>query len=87
MVKTIAPRPLLERKSKLFDTVGQHGRVRHAGHFANSSVELWQLALQLELEGIVAKDASSVYAAGRTTRWQKIKTTIGAQREAERRPK
>lgn len=41
----------------------------------------------LELEGIVAKDASSVYTAGRTTRWHKIKTAVGAEREAQRRPR
>ena len=78
-------RPLLERKSRLYDVLGQRGRIRHAGHFAASSAELWQLAVELELEGIVAKDAASSYTAGRSTRWQKIKTDIGSERERQRR--
>lgn len=42
--------------------------------------------MQIELEGIVAKDATSIYSAGRTTRWLKIKTDVGAERERQRRP-
>jgi ATP-dependent DNA ligase len=61
-------------------------RIRYAGHFADSSAELSALANELELEGIVAKDAQSAFTAGRTTRWQKIKTHIGAERERTRRP-
>jgi ATP-dependent DNA ligase len=51
---------------------------RHAGLFANASAALWQLAVQLELEGIIAKDASSIYSTGRTTRWLKIETEARA---------
>jgi bifunctional non-homologous end joining protein LigD len=80
------PRPLLERKWALYEVLGQWGRVRHAGHVANSSAELWQMAVQLELEGIVAKDASAPYVAGRSTRWQKVETDVGAERE-RRRPR
>ena len=46
---------------------------------------LWGMAERLELEGIVAKDAQSIYHAGRSTRWLKIKTVIGAERERQRR--
>jgi ATP-dependent DNA ligase len=38
------------------------------------------------LEGIVAKDVTSTYTAGRSTRWLKVKTDAGAEREKERRP-
>jgi len=41
----------------------------------------------MELEGIVAKDAGAIYTAGRTTRWLKIKTDVGAEREKQRRPR
>jgi bifunctional non-homologous end joining protein LigD len=83
------PRPLLERKAALYGTLPANRRIRYAGHFADSSNELWQLAVQLELEGIVAKDAASAYSAGRSTRWQKIKTTIGTGERAPswRRPR
>jgi len=52
----------------------------------DSSAEIWQLAVQMELEGILAKDAGSIYTAGRSTRWQKVKPDIGAEREKQRRP-
>lgn len=78
--------PLSIRKMMLARTVRDCPRVKAAEHFENSPTPLWQMALQLELEGIVAKDASSVYSAGRSTRWQKIKTPAGAERERQRRP-
>jgi bifunctional non-homologous end joining protein LigD len=80
------PRPYAPAAAALYGTLPANRRIRYAGHFADSSKELWQLAPQLELEGIVAKDAQSTYSAGRTTRWQKIKTDAGAERERHRRP-
>ena len=41
----------------------------------------WEMAVNLELEGIVAKDGRSTYQAGRSTGWQKIKTAMGVERE------
>ena len=37
-------RPLLDRMWPLYRMLGQQGRARHTGHFADSSAELWQLA-------------------------------------------
>lgn len=79
-------RTLLQRKAALHGILPGNRRIRYTNHFADSSKELWALANELELEGIVAKDATSVYTAGRTTRWQKIKTAVGAERELARRP-
>jgi bifunctional non-homologous end joining protein LigD len=81
------PRPLLERKAALHGTLPANRRIRYAAHFADSSKELCQLVVDLELEGIVAKDAVSIYTAGRTARWLKIKTQAGAERERRRRPR
>jgi bifunctional non-homologous end joining protein LigD len=81
------PRRLLDRKSALHGLMPGNRRIRYAGHFADSSAELWQLAVEHELEGIIAKDARAPYSAGRTTRWLKIKTPTGAERERGRRPK
>jgi bifunctional non-homologous end joining protein LigD len=81
------PRPLLDRKSALHGLMPGNRRIRYAGQFADSSAELWQLAVEHELEGIIAKDARSPYSSGRTTRWLKIKTDAGAERERNRRPK
>ena len=79
------PRPLLERKAALHRTLPANRRVRYARHLNGESSELWEMAVRLELEGIVAKDAGSIYHAGRSTRWQKIKTPMGVERERERR--
>jgi hypothetical protein len=43
------------------------------------------IAVQMELDGIVAKDATSIYIAGHTTRRQKIKTPV-EQSETGSRP-
>jgi ATP-dependent DNA ligase len=43
------------------------------------------MAQRLDLEGIFAKDGASTYQAGRSTRWQKVKTEIGTERERQRR--
>ena len=79
-------RPLLQRKAALHGTLPAYRRIRYAGHIAGSCAELWKLANDLDLEGIVAKDSQSIYTAGRSTRWQKIKTDVGAERERQRRP-
>lgn len=79
-------RPLLQRKAALAGVPPGNRRIRYARHLADDCSPLWQLAVQLELEGIVAKEAQSIYSAGRSTRWQKIKTDIGAERERARRP-
>jgi bifunctional non-homologous end joining protein LigD len=82
----LRPRPLLERKAALLGIMPGNRRIRYARHMAGSSRELWQMANELALEGIVAKDAQSIYTAGRTTRWLKIKTAVGTERERSRRP-
>lgn len=57
-------RPLLERKAAFHGLLPANRRIRYAGHFLDSCGELWALANEHELEGIVAKDAQSAYAAG-----------------------
>jgi bifunctional non-homologous end joining protein LigD len=74
-------RPLLDRKAALLGIMPGNRRIRYARHTADSSRELWQMAIEFELEGIVAKDARSIYTGGRSTRWLKIKTDMGAERE------
>ena len=60
-------------------------RIRYTRHLNDDCAPLWKMAVDLELEGIVAKDGRSPYQAGRSTRWQKIKTAIGSERERDRR--
>lgn len=77
---------LLERKAALHRLMPANRRIRYAGHFRDSCSDLWKLANGHKLEGIVAKDAASTYTAGRTSRWLKIKTKMGEERERGRRP-
>jgi ATP-dependent DNA ligase len=44
--------------------LGGNNRVKYAEHISDSSEAVWELAVQMELEGIVAKDAGSIYSAG-----------------------
>jgi ATP-dependent DNA ligase len=44
------------------------------------------MAVQFELEGIVAKRAESPYTAGRTHHWQKIKHRQESKENRARRP-
>lgn len=80
-------RPLLERKAALQHVLRNISRVKYAHHFEDYCDDVWTLAVELELEGIVAKDGASIYSAGRTHSWQKIKTSAGALRERLRRPR
>jgi bifunctional non-homologous end joining protein LigD len=80
-------RPLLERKAALHRTLPANRRIRYTRHLNDDCAPLWQMALNLELEGIVAKDGRSSYQAGRSTQWQKIKTSLAIERERERRGK
>ena len=79
-------RPLLERKQALKSALPANKRIRYTAHFANSCSDVWRLAVRMGLEGIVAKDVTSTYTAGRSTRWLKVKTDAGAERDRERRP-
>jgi bifunctional non-homologous end joining protein LigD len=51
------PRSLLERKDALHRTLPANRRIRYARHLSKSSSDLWRMSVQMELEGIMAKDA------------------------------
>jgi ATP-dependent DNA ligase len=59
------PRPLLERKAALHRTLSVNRRIRYARHLNDDCTPLWKMVVDLELEGIVAKDGRSTYQAGR----------------------
>jgi ATP-dependent DNA ligase len=76
--------PLLERKAILTEQVCDAKRIKCAQHIEERGEELFAEVKRLELEGMVAKEASSAYAAGRSRQWLKIKTAAGRAREAKR---
>ena len=63
--------------------LGGRKRVTPAGHVENG-MALLAKAVKLELEGVVAKRAESIYTAGRSRQWLKIMTRAGREREAIR---
>jgi bifunctional non-homologous end joining protein LigD len=67
--------PLLERKQFLRRLLSPGDPFRYSDHQEEHGKELFELARQNGLEGIVAKRADSLHTAGRSTNWMKVKAT------------
>jgi len=68
--------PLLERKELLRQVLRPDSRIRYSDHVLEKGEELYHLALDRRLEGLVAKKISSPYHQGRSSAWIKIKLDI-----------
>ena len=67
--------PLLERKQLLQRLLFTSERFRYADHQVEHGKELFELARETGLEGIVAKRADSTYVSDRSAYWMKLKIT------------
>jgi bifunctional non-homologous end joining protein LigD len=67
--------PLLERKQLLQRLLHANERLRYSDHQLEQGQELFELAKQQGLEGIVAKRIDSRYVSERSTSWAKLKVT------------
>jgi bifunctional non-homologous end joining protein LigD len=65
--------PLLERKTLLKQILQQDSTIRFSDHELEKGKELYDLALEKQLEGILGKRIDSFYPEGRTTSWLKFK--------------
>ncbi len=65
--------PLLERKAILREVLPAAGPIRYAGHIRGRGEEMFRSAAAMGLEGIVAKRADSIYVAGRSRSWVKVR--------------
>jgi bifunctional non-homologous end joining protein LigD len=73
--KDVTSLPLTERKEILRRLVPKEGIIRLSDNFEITGTEFFNLARQMNLEGIIAKKANSPYQPGMRTRdWLKIKT-------------
>lgn len=88
--KNIMELPLAERKAKLSSTLPKTGIVKFSDSF-DDGIALYNQAQNLELEGIVAKKADSIYQPGkRGNDWLKIPTAkrqefvVGGWAESEK---
>jgi bifunctional non-homologous end joining protein LigD len=67
--------PLLQRKQLLQRLLHGSERIRYADHQLEHGKELFALAKETGLEGIVAKRADSRYVSDRSMNWLKLKVT------------
>jgi bifunctional non-homologous end joining protein LigD len=66
--------PLKERKEILKKVVGKNSVIRYSEHVEGTGKEFFKTVTSMDLEGMIAKRADSVYHAGkRTGDWLKIK--------------
>ncbi|HEY0743216.1 MAG TPA: DNA ligase D [Chryseosolibacter sp.] len=67
--------PLAERKEILKNIIPSQGNIRVSEAFETSATEFFSLADKMDLEGIIAKKADSIYKPDARSRdWLKIKT-------------
>jgi bifunctional non-homologous end joining protein LigD len=67
--------PLLERKDFLRRMLLPEDPLRYSSHVTGDGEALYKMAREKGLEGIVGKQARSVYPTGRSAQWVKLKTT------------
>jgi bifunctional non-homologous end joining protein LigD len=68
--------PLIDRKQFLRRVLRAEAPVRYSEHFDERGEELFRVARDSGLEGIVGKRKSGKYCAGRTAGWVKLKTIL-----------
>jgi bifunctional non-homologous end joining protein LigD len=74
--KDIRQLPLSERKSRLKKNFRNSSSVRFSDDLTGSAQEVLDHACKLRLEGLIGKQADSVYQAGRTRTWIKLKCRL-----------
>lgn len=67
---------LIHRKALLKEIIEQNEFFRYSDHVIGDGEKLFQKASKLQLEGIIAKQQSSLYLQKRTRDWLKIKTVL-----------
>ena len=69
----LRPLPLVKRKAILKKLLPEAGPLRYSEHFEKDGEALYDQAVGLGLEGIVAKQADSPYTSGRSDHWLKVR--------------
>jgi bifunctional non-homologous end joining protein LigD len=65
--------PLEKRKELLQQLLRPSDQIRYSDHITGNGIELFKIAKQRQLEGIIAKRRDSPYAGKRTSSWLKFK--------------
>ncbi len=84
--ESLTDKPLVERKAKLKRVLPTSltGRIRSTDHVIEQGLDLFAALAAQEFEGIVAKRADSLYVAGRSKDWLKVKTMVVKEVVAKR---
>jgi bifunctional non-homologous end joining protein LigD len=83
--KDVRKKSLLVRKQLLRKALGTKKRqIAFVDYVEQEGEVLFEVTNQLRLEGVMAKRCSSIYRAGKTADWLKIKTAVGKEREVKR---
>jgi bifunctional non-homologous end joining protein LigD len=69
----LRPIPLIKRKELLRRVLPEGEAIKYLDHFEGQGEALFQHAVKLGLEGIVAKRAECPYRGGRSPHWRKIR--------------
>ncbi len=71
--KDLRRQPLSERRAAMEKSLGRPGVLIPSRRLATNGLEAYREAKKRDFEGLVAKDASSLYFEGRSTNWLKVK--------------
>jgi len=71
--RELAGRPLRDRRARLENVVGGSEFVLPVRRLAKNGFEAWAEVIAHDYEGLVAKEEASLYEAGPTRRWLKVK--------------
>jgi ATP-dependent DNA ligase len=71
--RELTGRPLRERRARLEEVVAGSEFVLPVRRLARNGFEAWSEVVAHDYEGYVAKDEASLYEAGPTRRWLKVK--------------
>ena len=74
--KDLRQLPLKERKARLRKALKASSVVRFSDDLAGSAAQVLEHACKLGLEGLIGKQAESVYVAGRSKSWIKLKCRL-----------
>jgi bifunctional non-homologous end joining protein LigD len=80
--KELRPLPLLERKRRLASLLPEGPRLHLVSYLEEHGEAVYAHAVELGLEGIVAKKSDSPYREGRQPAWRKIKNANFYRKEA-----
>lgn len=69
----LRPLPLVQRKALLARITPPAGSICYSDHIEREGMKVFQAAVRLGIEGIVAKKADSPYRTGRSAHWLKVR--------------